>query len=176
MRDPAERRDPTALVLAGCGGGLAVAFGAIVWLGDLTEHPRGFVALLGLASACYGLAVAWVIRRPPARRAVLGGIFAAAVGFRLIVLPMVPTLSTDVYRYVWDGRLTIAGVDPYRHPPDAPEIAAATAGSASLSRGSASSASATGSRVSCSDGSTAPGTRTSARSVPSAGPRSSGSA
>lgn len=124
MRDPAARRDPTVPVLAGCGAGLAAALGAMLWLGDLTEHPRGFVALLGLASACYGLAVAWVIRRPPARRAVLGGIFAAAVGFRLIVLPMVPTLSTDVYRYVWDGRLTLAGVDPYRHPPDAPELAA----------------------------------------------------
>ena len=39
---------------------------------------------------------------------VLAGIF-----FRLIVLPSVPNLSEDVYRFIWDGRLAANGVNPY---------------------------------------------------------------
>lgn len=28
-----------------------------------------------------------------------------------------PVLSDDAYRYVWDGRVQLAGIDPYRYPP-----------------------------------------------------------
>lgn len=28
-----------------------------------------------------------------------------------------PLLSTDIYRYVWDGRIQAAGINPYRHVP-----------------------------------------------------------
>jgi hypothetical protein len=31
-------------------------------------------------------------------------------------------ISDDQYRYAWDGRLQAAGVDPYRYPPDAPQL------------------------------------------------------
>ena len=31
-------------------------------------------------------------------------------------------ISDDLYRYAWDGRLQAAGVDPYRYPPDAPQL------------------------------------------------------
>jgi hypothetical protein len=34
-----------------------------------------------------------------------------------------PLLSTDVYRYVWDGRVQFAGINPYRYLPIAPELA-----------------------------------------------------
>jgi hypothetical protein len=50
-------------------------------------------------------------------------ILGAAVLFRLLLLPIAPTLSTDLYRYLWDGRLAAAGVSPYRHPPNAAEVA-----------------------------------------------------
>jgi hypothetical protein len=50
-------------------------------------------------------------------------IVGAAVAFRLLLLPTVPTLSTDVCRYLWDGRLSAGGVSPYRHAPVEPELA-----------------------------------------------------
>jgi hypothetical protein len=34
-----------------------------------------------------------------------------------------PTLSTDVFRYIWDGRVQAAGINPYRYVPAAPELA-----------------------------------------------------
>jgi hypothetical protein len=34
-----------------------------------------------------------------------------------------PVHSDDVYRYVWDGRVQRAGVNPYRYAPDAAELA-----------------------------------------------------
>ncbi|GAB3913347.1 hypothetical protein GCM10011575_20570 [Microlunatus endophyticus] len=34
-----------------------------------------------------------------------------------------PLLSDDSYRYVWDGRVQLAGIDPYRYPPLSPALA-----------------------------------------------------
>jgi len=36
-----------------------------------------------------------------------------------------PYLSTDVYRYVWDGRVLGAGINPYRYIPTDPGLAQA---------------------------------------------------
>ena len=109
------------LILAGVV--LAAAFGGMLWLGDLFHAAGRFVVLFALASAAYAVAVGWILHRPPTGRWALGGILGAALLFRLLLLPSAPTLSTDLYRYLWDGRLTVAGVSPYRHPANAPELA-----------------------------------------------------
>src|SRR6266478_1134147 len=41
---------------------------------------------------------------------------------RLVLLPVVPTLSTDIYRYVWDARVAHIGISPYAYPPSAREL------------------------------------------------------
>lgn len=112
----------TTVILAGCALALGAAFAAMAALGNLFAGVRTFVLLFVLACGAYALAAAWVVRRPPAGRWV-AGIIAAGVAFRLILLPTAPTLSTDLYRYLWDGRLAVAGVSPYRYPADAPEVA-----------------------------------------------------
>jgi alpha-1,6-mannosyltransferase len=33
-----------------------------------------------------------------------------------------PTLTDDVYRYVWDGRVQAHGINPYHYPPNSPEL------------------------------------------------------
>jgi alpha-1,6-mannosyltransferase len=40
-----------------------------------------------------------------------------AVAMRLVVVTEQPFLSTDIYRYVWDGRVQAAGVNPYAFVP-----------------------------------------------------------
>ncbi|WP_170201583.1 glycosyltransferase 87 family protein [Actinocorallia herbida] len=35
-----------------------------------------------------------------------------------------PRTSDDAYRYLWDGRVQVAGLSPYAHPPDDPRLAA----------------------------------------------------
>jgi hypothetical protein len=42
---------------------------------------------------------------------------------RTITFAAPPLLSTDIYRYVWDGRVQRAGINPYRYVPDAPQLA-----------------------------------------------------
>jgi alpha-1,6-mannosyltransferase len=44
--------------------------------------------------------------------------------FRASLLGVVPGfLSDDLYRYVWDGLVQQAGINPYRYPPEAAEMA-----------------------------------------------------
>jgi alpha-1,6-mannosyltransferase len=50
-------------------------------------------------------------------------ILIGAAGMRLSLLFIEPTLSTDIYRYIWDGRVQAAGVNPYAHVPVASELA-----------------------------------------------------
>jgi len=46
-----------------------------------------------------------------------------AIGLRAFLIFEPPSLSTDVYRYVWDGKVVNAGVNPYTHIPDDPSLA-----------------------------------------------------
>src|SRR4029079_3513903 len=68
-------------------------------------------------------AVAWLsLRTKDSKKLlVLGLIFAAL--FRLSILFSPPYLSDDIYRYIWDGRVQSAGINPYRYIPAAPELA-----------------------------------------------------
>ncbi|MCP4202052.1 MAG: hypothetical protein GY769_08970 [bacterium] len=68
-----------------------------------------------------GLAVmAWARRWRPVPS--LHVVLLIAAGLRLFMLPLPPTLSDDVFRYIWDGRVAGAGFNPYELSPDAPEL------------------------------------------------------
>ncbi|HEY0792261.1 MAG TPA: hypothetical protein VGD78_14450 [Chthoniobacterales bacterium] len=56
-------------------------------------------------------------------RSTLFWILAFAVLFRALLVPLNrPRLSTDVYRYVWDGCVQGAGINPYLYPPADPHL------------------------------------------------------
>ncbi len=71
--------------------------------------------VLGLLTL-YGVA-AWVVckARPARSTLVLGLVFAA--GFRVAPLTTDAYLSTDLYRYIWDGRVQASGTNPFRYVP-----------------------------------------------------------
>ncbi len=50
-------------------------------------------------------------------------IWVMAVAMRLALLPLLPELSHDVYRYLWDGSVQLAGMNPYLHLPTDPALA-----------------------------------------------------
>jgi hypothetical protein len=77
------------------------------------------LAWYALAFAAYVGAIVWTEMRPGVEMKL---VWAAAIGCRLILLLTVPTLSDDVYRYVWDGHLANQGVSPYAYPVDSPAL------------------------------------------------------
>jgi hypothetical protein len=78
-----------------------------------------FVFAMGGAAILLALQTA----HGPDQHAALAVILAGALLMRLSLLLVEPYLSTDIYRYVWDGRVQAAGINPYRHVPNAPEVA-----------------------------------------------------
>lgn len=51
-------------------------------------------------------------------------VVVVAVLLRAILLFVEPLLSSDIYRYVWDGRVQAAGINPYRYFPAHEALAA----------------------------------------------------
>ncbi len=78
----------------------------------------GYVA----AWVCYVITGVVVNRSRRFPRWVFVWIVLVAVGLRVIALQRTPPLSTDVWRYLWDGRVANAGLNPFLHPPDAPQV------------------------------------------------------
>lgn len=87
----------------------------------LDEHVPEFIAMMLLAGVLYLVGVYIVLRYknlPSALFVILG---ATAV-FRLFFLPLSPTLSEDVYRYQWEGRVVRAHLNPYLVYPAMPGL------------------------------------------------------
>jgi alpha-1,6-mannosyltransferase len=62
------------------------------------------------------------VRRGRLPRSMVWFVIGVAFAMRAMTLAAPPLLSTDVYRYVWDGRVQMAGINPYRYVPAAPEL------------------------------------------------------
>jgi alpha-1,6-mannosyltransferase len=99
----------------------AGALPAAAWLGiePLAAHP----VVVGILFALY-LASMWLVgaRRQATKRALIA-VLGFGLLFRMLMLPTPVYLSSDLYRYLWDGRVQLAGVNPYRYAPAAPELA-----------------------------------------------------
>ena len=84
---------------------------------DARIRPLPFLVMAWLAF----LAAAWLLRTIPLRAAVplilLGGI---AVQLAAVSAP--PQNSNDLYRYIWDGQVQAAGIDPYAYVPAARQL------------------------------------------------------
>jgi hypothetical protein len=73
------------------------------------------------ASALY-LLLSWYVLRTGISSATVAALVALAVVLRLSFLLTPPVGSDDLGRYLWDGRVQAAGINPYRFPPDAVEL------------------------------------------------------
>jgi hypothetical protein len=73
------------------------------------------LALIGGAWIAFGCA-AWLLRKVTLKLAV-GLILIGGIALQVIAFSGPPQNSTDAYRYIWDGRVQAAGIDPYLYPP-----------------------------------------------------------
>jgi hypothetical protein len=87
-----------------------------------TFGDNAFMAMTIPAGLLTIAATAQAERAPPTRALWL--ILGVAVALRAYVLLFDPLLSSDIYRYVWDGRVQAAGINPYRYIPADPALAA----------------------------------------------------
>ncbi len=109
--------------------GVACLVAAVASLAGLLSDRSGpvpfvllwFVAWVGLVlcvtalARTHGrsLASSWLTAR---RMLLVAGLL------RLVALAFEPALSDDIYRYVWDGRVVLAGENPYGLTPDAEQL------------------------------------------------------
>lgn len=125
-RTPASRRRifPGAQIIAAVAGAFALEtlFWRLHQLGNLETFVIPMIAL------CFGAGIVYVVslfflEHTAKSRAAFWLILAAGLLFRLTLLPLAPTLSEDLYRYRWDGRVQCAGENPYSVAPNAPRLA-----------------------------------------------------
>lgn len=95
---------------------LALA-GLTVFLGYSVERTQ-FVPLLTAYAMFFGI-YAWIVftlkNKPDAALRWYAGL---GIALRVLLLFGIPNLSDDFLRFLWDGRLTAAGIHPFEHPPD----------------------------------------------------------
>jgi hypothetical protein len=95
---------------------------AMLALYRIAVHANGvadiawFLKLVVIQSVIY-LLIAWLsLRSSDSRSLLVAGLLFAAL-FRLSIIFSPPYLSDDIYRYIWDGRVQAARINPYRYVP-----------------------------------------------------------
>ena len=111
------------LRVAAIGLALAVLAGLVLLLVHPSLNPARIRPLPLLMGAWVAfIAAAWLLRQVPRRTAValilLGGIV-----MQVAAVSAPPQNSNDLYRYVWDGKVQAAGIDPYQYVPTASRLA-----------------------------------------------------
>jgi len=94
----------------------------LVQLGIVSVPPRGIVLYLVQLfplTLFYLLALVLTARvKKENGKILVPEILLFALFFRLALVPMEPMLSSDIYRYIWDGRVQVAGkMNPYLYQP-----------------------------------------------------------
>ncbi|HJQ27295.1 MAG TPA: glycosyltransferase 87 family protein [Blastocatellia bacterium] len=117
---------PVTLLLIG-----AMMLALCWWARDLhrftqwvTAYIWLFIGELAMCMLACGVVLKWNRHSSRlARLVTLAVILFFAIGLRATLVPQRPFLSTDAYRYVWDGHVQAHGVNPYRYAPDDPQVA-----------------------------------------------------
>jgi len=76
--------------------------------------------LIAAAWAAF-LGAAWLLRKLPLRASV-PLILIGGIAIQLAAVSAPPQNSNDLYRYIWDGRVQAAGIDPYQYVPAARQL------------------------------------------------------
>jgi alpha-1,6-mannosyltransferase len=116
------RAGPRKTFLYATGGGLVV----LTLLGlhfEAGQDIDGLIVTALIQGGVY-LAAVFCVTRDVWRGRLVPFILLVALALRLGPLFQPPSLSTDIYRYVWDGRVQGAGINPYRYVPADPALAA----------------------------------------------------
>lgn len=102
-----------------------LGFGLLVFTRQLIvefhHYTIGFSSVAAWSVLLYGVA-AVVILTLSVNRFTLFLVIAFAIAFRLVTLFPPPFMSSDIYRYAWDGVVQHAHISPYRYVPGDPAL------------------------------------------------------
>ncbi|HLK00255.1 MAG TPA: glycosyltransferase 87 family protein [Streptosporangiaceae bacterium] len=87
---------------------------------DLNGYRIRPLPYLIVAWLAFGVA-SWLVRKVPVRIAT-GLILAGGAAIQAVAVSAPPQNSTDMYRYIWDGEVQAAGIDPYAYVPAARQL------------------------------------------------------
>jgi hypothetical protein len=114
FKDLFEKKRTMALL---AGMGIVLSTFAMSTLDHFTIQGARYLGLFLVAFVLYLLAVLLLYdRHESTNRSILILIFALALVQRVPLWGSEPSLSNDVWRYLWDGRLMTSGVNPYAEP------------------------------------------------------------
>jgi hypothetical protein len=121
-RDGTLRRMNAKLRVAAICLALSVLAGLVLLLVRPSLNPAQIRPLPLLIGAWIAfLAAAWLLRKVPLRASVLL-ILLGGIAVQLAAVSAPPQNSNDLYRYIWDGRVQAAGIDPYEYVPTARQL------------------------------------------------------
>ncbi len=125
-----------ALLFAVAAFGQAGCYTGLLLLGNLREHIPEALGLFAAAFMLYTLTLRLLLRTTcpecgeteankgfSLKNRPLLAVLGLALLYRCIMLPAVPSLSDDIYRYIWEGRVVSEGLNPFALSPDAPALA-----------------------------------------------------
>jgi alpha-1,6-mannosyltransferase len=98
---------------------LTARSGCFAYKASVAQYPIPWlVGILGAMGLIY-LTLPGLIRTSPAPhgRLLLAWILLIGLAARLVMLPSLPMLEDDHYRYLWDGGVVWEGISPYAHAP-----------------------------------------------------------
>src|SRR6202046_1565835 len=126
--DPSAQIDGTVrtmygkLRVAAIGLALSVLAGLVLLLVRPSINPARIRPLPLLIAAWIAfIAAAWLLRKVP-RRTSVALILLGGIALQVAAVSAPPQNSNDLYRYIWDGRVQAAGVDPYAYVPTARQL------------------------------------------------------
>ena len=110
------------LRLVGIGLALSVLAGLVLLIVRPSVDPARLRPLPLLIGAWIAfIAAAWLLRKVP-RRAAVALILLGGIAIQAVAVSAPPKNSSDLYRYIWDGRVQAAGIDPYQYVPAATQL------------------------------------------------------
>lgn len=94
----------------------------VLTLGNLREAIPLFLLLYFFAFLVYLAATRFIRSDTGTVQNYVPLILGFAILFRMTLFFSEPSLSDDIYRYVWDGTVFNQDINPYLYPPSAPEL------------------------------------------------------
>jgi hypothetical protein len=109
-------RSQQSIVMLGALGGVLLGLNRLGLILQRHDNLPGFIVTALVQGIVY-LAAVWIVSRIQSKRPVLIAILVIAGLLRASVVFSPPFLSDDIYRYIWDGQVQAAGINPYRFVP-----------------------------------------------------------